>query len=63
VESPDDAAIAYGDKDAIGCVPAKLLADFQPGSLSALGHIGIVAGVAIVPAKFFGGLETQLEGG
>lgn len=62
VQAADDAAIADADEDAVGRLPAELFADLKAGSLLPFAHVGVVAGVAIVPAIELHSLLTEVEG-
>ncbi len=61
VQPADDAAVAHAHKDTVGHLPVQLLADFKSGGLFTLGHVGVVARVAVVPAVFLAGLQAQLK--
>src|SRR5579885_453752 len=61
VDAADDAAIAARNENGIRRLPGKLLGNLQPGSLLALDQVGIVAGVAVVPAGTLAGCDTQVK--
>ena len=58
----DGAAVADGDGEVVGHLPAELLGDLERDSLLALGEVGVDGGVAVVPAPLVDGLLGKLEG-
>ena len=54
-------AVAYRDQDAVGRIPAQLLADFERDSLFALDGVRVIARVAAVPTVLPRRFQAQVK--
>src|SRR2546425_336726 len=62
IDATDDTAITCRNDDALRYMPTQLLCNLQANCLLAFNEIGIVACVAVVPAKGVACLNTHIKG-